>query len=149
MPRNFSWFLPNEIAGMARPSASVSDFEFLKDNDIEAIVSLTEIPLNNILIEEFGFEYKHVPIEDLTAPTMEQVDEFVEFTVSMREKGKKVAVHCGAGVGRTGTMLACYLVHQGYGAAKAIDEVRNKRPGSIETTEQESLIARYAKKLTK
>ncbi|MCP4366083.1 MAG: protein tyrosine phosphatase [Planctomycetes bacterium] len=149
MPRNFSWLLPNEIAGMARPSASVSDFEFLKDNDINAIVSLTEIPLNNVLIEEFGFEYKHVPVEDLTAPTMEQVDEFVEFAVSMRKRGKKVAVHCGAGVGRTGTMLACYLVHQGQSAVKAIEEVRDKRPGSIETSEQELLIARYAKKLTK
>ncbi|HHT9133340.1 MAG TPA: dual specificity protein phosphatase 23 [Candidatus Avalokitesvara rifleensis] len=147
MSRNFSWLVPDEIAGMARPASKVSDFEFLKERDIDAIVSLTESPLSNTLIEEFGFEYKHVPVEDLTAPTLEQIDEFVEFAVRMKKMGKKVAVHCEAGIGRTGTMLACYLVHGGYSARDAVNEVRKKRPGSIETVEQEEIIARYAEKL--
>ncbi|MEE9585140.1 MAG: hypothetical protein V3W51_06615, partial [Candidatus Brocadiales bacterium] len=69
MPRNFSWLLRDEIAGMAWPASTINDFESLKERDIDAIVSLTENPLNNTLIEEFGFEYKHVPVEDLTAPS--------------------------------------------------------------------------------
>ena len=149
MPRNFSWLVSGEIAGMAMPGPSVNDFEALKEHKIDAIVSLTESSLNKILIEEFGFEYRHVPVEDLTAPSMEQIDEFVEFATTMKESGKKIAVHCGAGIGRTGTMLACYLVHQGYSAKGAIKEVRKKRPGSIETPEQEQVIIRYAKKHTK
>ncbi|MFQ5861812.1 MAG: dual specificity protein phosphatase 23 [Candidatus Brocadiales bacterium] len=149
MPRNFSWLVPNEIAGMAWPASTVGVFEYLKEQDIDAIVSLTEQPLHNALIEEFGFEYKHVPIEDLTAPSMEQINEFVEFATRMKEVGKKIVVHCGAGVGRTGTMLACYLVHRGYNAADAINEVRRKRPGSIETVEQEEIVIRYAEKLAK
>lgn len=149
MPKNFSWLLPDEIAGMARPASSVYDFEFLKEWGIDAIVSLTEHPLQKALIEEFGFEYKHVPVEDLTAPSLQQIDEFVEFTTRMKALGKKVVVHCEAGIGRTGTMLACYLVHKGYKAMEAIEEVRRKRPGSIETPEQEEIVKRYSRKLAK
>ncbi|MFN3467322.1 MAG: dual specificity protein phosphatase 23 [Candidatus Brocadiales bacterium] len=146
MSRNFSWLLPDEIAGMARPASAVTDFEFLKELGIDAIVSLTEHPLQKAFLEEFGFEYKHVPVEDLTAPSLEQIDEFVRFATKICGEGKKLVVHCGAGIGRTGTMLACYLVHKGYSAQHAIQEVRRKRPGSIETPEQEKIIALYEKK---
>jgi atypical dual specificity phosphatase len=40
-------------------------------------------------------------------------------------------------------VLACYLVSKGYNAAKAIEKVRMKRPGSIETIEQEELVMKY------
>lgn len=122
------------------------DFEFLRELGIDAIVSLTEYPLQKAFIEEFGFEYKHVPVEDLTAPSLEQIDEFVRFATKVCGAGKKLVVHCGAGIGRTGTMLACYLVYKGYSARRAIEEVRRKRPGSIETHEQEEIIALYEKK---
>lgn len=46
---------------------------------------------------------------------------------------------------RTGTILACYLVSQGYKAGAAFDEVRAKRPGSVETKSQEDSIKAYAK----
>ncbi len=128
---------------MAKPASSVYDFEFLKENDFEAIVSLTEFPLNEALIEEFGFSVKHIPVRDFEAPTLEQVRDFIAFAEKARAEGKKLAVHCDAGIGRTGTILACYLVSKGYNAAKAIEEVRVKRPGSIETVEQEELVMKY------
>ena len=53
MIRNFSWLIEGEIAGMAKPASSVYDFEFLKENGFEAIVSLTEFPLNETLIEDW------------------------------------------------------------------------------------------------
>lgn len=149
MPRNFSWVIQNEIAGMARPVSVVSDLEFLKDNGIEAIVSLTELPLHKTLIEEFGFEYKHIPVADLTSPTQEQIEEFVTFVNNLISSKKKIVVHCDAGIGRTGTMLACYLVNKGRSAKSAITEVRKKRPGSIETMEQEDTIARYEERILK
>lgn len=149
MPRNFSWVIQNEIAGMARPVSVVSDLEFLKDNGIEAIVSLTELPLHKTLIEEFGFEYKHIPVADLTSPTQEQIEEFVTFVNNLISSKKKIVVHCDAGIGRTGTMLACYLVNKGRSAKNAITEVRKKRPGSIETMEQEDTITRYEERILK
>ena len=149
MPRNFSWLIQDEIAGMGRPVAIVADLEFLKDNSIESIVSLTELPLHKTLIEEFGFEYKHIPIPDFSTPTQEQIEEFVTFVNNLLSSKKKIVVHCEAGIGRTGTMLACYLVSKGYNAENAISEVRKRRPGSIETMEQEDTVVKYEERLSK
>ena len=48
------------------------------------------------------------------------------------------------GVGRTGTVLACYLVHRGATAVDAINRVRELRPGSVQTPEQEAAVLQYA-----
>ncbi len=149
MPSNFSWIIQGEIAGMARPTSVVADLEFLKDHGIEAIVSLTETPLHKTLIEEFGFEYKHIPVVDYSAPTQEQIEEFISFVNSLVSSKKKIVVHCDAGIGRTGTMLACYLVNKGRRAKEAIAEVRKRRPGSIETHDQEETIIKYEERLSR
>jgi atypical dual specificity phosphatase len=144
--RNFSWLIEGEIAGMAKPASSVYDFEFLKGEGFEAIVSLTESSLSEVLIEKFGFSVKHIPVRDFEAPTLEQIEDFVVFAENARSEGKKLVVHCDAGIGRTGTILACYLVSKGYNAADAIEEVRTKRPGSLETIEQEEVVLKFAGK---
>ena len=146
-PRNFSWIIPKEVAGMARPRPGPKDFEFLKDEGVEGIVSLTEHSLDPALLEEFGFEYKHVPIVDFSPPTMSQAQEFVDFMLRMKAAGKPVVVHCAMGLGRTGTMLSCYLVALGRTAEEAIREVRALRPFSIETSAQERAVAEFARRL--
>jgi atypical dual specificity phosphatase len=60
-----------------------------------------------------------------------------------------VNVHCRAGKGRTGTVLAAYFVSKGMSAAEALQRVRELRPGSIETPEQEHAIADLARRLNK
>jgi atypical dual specificity phosphatase len=58
-----------------------------------------------------------------------------------------VAVHCGAGLGRTGTVVAAYFVTRGMGPREAVAKVRDLRPGSVETAEQERAIEAYARRL--
>ncbi|MCF6147239.1 MAG: protein phosphatase [Candidatus Kuenenia sp.] len=149
IPRNFSWLIKDEIAGMARPISVVSDFEFLKENGIDVIVSLSEWPLHKTLLDEFGFVNKHIPIADLTPPTQEQIEEFISFVNEAVYSRRRVVVHCDAGIGRTGTMLACYLINKGFSAKDAIAEVRKKRPGSIETIEQEETIFEYEERFSR
>ena len=52
-------------------------------------------------------------------------------------------MHCYGGCGRTGTMLALYLVHTGYSGEEALKKIRIVRPCSVETEEQEKLILNY------
>jgi len=54
-----------------------------------------------------------------------------------------VGVHCHAGIGRTGTILAAYLISQGKTARDALRELRVMRPGSVETSEQEDVLISY------
>ena len=54
-----------------------------------------------------------------------------------------MGIHCGAGLGRTGTLLACYFVSKGMTAKNAVARVRRLRPGSIETAEQERAVEEF------
>jgi len=152
MPHNFSFVIEDILAGMERPGTFAKlreDLEFLKMQNINAIVSLTETQLERAFVEEFGFRYLHLPIADFTPPHLDQIERFLNFLRKNEAEHVATVVHCGAGLGRTGTMLACALVEHGSNADAAIDRVRTLRPYSIETIEQEECIRRFAQAIAK
>jgi protein-tyrosine phosphatase len=55
-----------------------------------------------------------------------------------------VLVHCAAGLGRTGTLAALLLVEGGLEPEAAIARVRQARPGTLETADQEAFVRRWA-----
>ena len=146
-PADFDWVVPGVLAAMGLPPDTRRALEFFQDEGIGVIVTLMERPLNRALVEEFGFEYHHIPIEDFSPPSLEQAREFVQVVESAREAGRRTIVHCLAGRGRTGTMAACYLVGAGCAPRDAIRRIRDLRPGSIETYAQERAVFRYARSL--
>jgi len=136
-------FVRDDLAGMPYPHDD--DLAWVSEQGVSLVVSLTESSVDPDTVEVLGMELLHLPIEDFHAPTPEQQLAFVREVQVRRDAGETVAVHCLAGLGRTGTMLATWLVAEGLGADEAIDEIRALRPGSIETTEQEDAVRRFAR----
>jgi atypical dual specificity phosphatase len=139
---NFDWIVEGQVAAMAKPWPE--DVAELRRRGITAVLSLTErAPAE---IEAAGISFLALPVRDFHAPTMGQLEAAVEYIERAVDSGGACAVHCGAGLGRTGTVVAAWLVRRGRDARAAIAEVRRRRPGSIETTEQEGAVLAFAKK---
>lgn len=145
MPIGFSWVDRPHLAALAAPD-SADDLSWLRRNGIEILISLTEYPPPRQWINEAGLMNVHSPIPDMTAPTVRQLEHCLDAIERGKQSGLGVAVHCAAGRGRTGTILAAYFVSQGKTAEAAIDHVRQLRPGSIETPEQEQAVRDYARR---
>jgi atypical dual specificity phosphatase len=149
MIENFGFVLGQRLAGSAHPGRGAELREALDEwtarHGVTAVVTLTGEPLAEDLLQEYGLRALHLPVADFTAPTMAQVAAAARFVHEELVQGGRVVVHCGAGFGRTGCVLACCLVsEQGLSAGAAIEAVRQLRPGSIETDEQEALVRGWA-----
>ncbi|MHC4873936.1 MAG: dual specificity protein phosphatase 23 [Planctomycetota bacterium] len=146
MALNFSFVLPGILAGMEYPgtySDLDSDLDFLGSKGIKALVNLTGRLIDEGKLLKRNIISKDIPVADFCPPTGAQINEFIKFADKCLAENKPLVVHCGVGQGRTGTMLACYLVRRGRTAEDAIREVRAMRPGSIETRQQEEAIAEF------
>lgn len=120
------------------------DLEFAAGQKIGALVSLTESVLEEAEVSASGLEYLHLPVADMAAPAVEDCRRFVDFVAERNERGVAVLVHCVAGRGRTGTMLACFFVGEGCSPLESLERVRRLRPGSVETEAQEAVVFEYA-----
>ncbi|MEO9277677.1 MAG: dual specificity protein phosphatase 23 [Nitrososphaera sp.] len=146
-PTNFGWLIENKLAGSGMPTSN-TEVEWIVKQGVKSIVTMTEERLPDSWVQEM--KYLHVPTEDYSAPDMQQIDEAVEFIEKRIQENEAVMVHCAAGVGRTGTILACYLVkYKNMSAKDAIDQVRKIRPGSIQSETQELAISLYYKHVRK
>jgi atypical dual specificity phosphatase len=143
---NFSWLIENKLAGHSAPE-SEADLIWLETRGIKALVRMTEKELakvSTIQVQKIGLLDCYEPVNDSKAPKPAQIDKIIGFIGRCLSENRPVGVSCRAGYGRTGTILACYFVSKGIAADVAMEKVRLKRPGSIETSAQEEATKRYA-----
>ena len=137
------------MAGSARPE-NENQLLWLKNKGIKVLVSLNkEHPLDSEEVEALGFEYAFIPVRDFTAPTLEDIRRFVKFSDERLRQNKPVVVSCEAGIGRTGTMLAAYLVSQCWSPEEALKQVKEKRGSGVESLSQREAVFEYARMLGK
>ncbi len=148
IPHVFDWLIPDQLGSCVNPSVSVSAAEELAARHITLLINLHERADPPDLVAQLGAESLHLPVQNSDPPTQAQLDVGVAAIRDALRDGTRVAVHCGAGLGRSGTLLAAYLVAEGADPEVAIQQVRGARPGSVETLEQEQAIHQFAVRRT-
>jgi len=137
-PPNFSRFTETVYAS-GLPSTK-NHIRFLEKIGVSAIVSLTEQPLPSKLLEKTEIVYSHFPLKDHQPARPEDLMQIVKEIKRLVENGGNVLVHCQAGLGRTGMVLAAYIMAtEGLGWRESLAKVRQLRPGSVEKNQEKTL----------
>jgi protein-tyrosine phosphatase len=84
------------------------------------------------------------PIQDFGTPTsISGLIELVKLILAAVKHGETVVIHCKGGLGRSGLVVAACLVALGYSPEEAFAQIRQARPGSVETAEQEAYVYEF------
>jgi len=150
---NFSWVIPNKLAGCAGPINS-NELKYLKKEGITLLVRLAERHKANVTpqeVEKAGLQDLHEPVTDFHAPSQQQIDRIITKVKETLDEGGRIAVSCGAGIGRTGTILSCILISLCYTveeASKLVPRTRKQKRG-WETEDQHQMITSFARRVGK
>ena len=142
-PDNFSWIIEEKLAGSAIPT-SKEEIDWGKQEGVKSIVTIREEPLEDEWIKDVN--YLHVHSNDMGVPEFDDLVSSVDFIHERLVNNEPVMVHCLAGLGRTGTILACYLIkYDKMSSDDAITKIRKQISGSIQSYSQEEIIFRFEK----
>ncbi|WP_224240101.1 phosphatase domain-containing putative toxin [Hyalangium gracile] len=144
-PRGFCWLLPGLLGGTPRPgivSSLEEDLQALTRVGIQVLMGLEEEQHFQVL-PELGIDYLRFPIPDMRAPSLEEARRFCQEVDRRLAARQPVAVHCRAGLGRTGTMLVAYLVWKGHAAREALEQARGINPRWVQSEDQLRFITEF------
>ena len=131
------WLIPGLLAKSFIPDNG--DLVAWQKEGIESVVNLLEPHFDDVVQQERaqGFKVLHSPIPDMCSPSIDQLETIVRWIDREINEGKKVLVHCFAGIGRTGTVLTAYLIFKGEEVENALKQVLavGSEPQSLEQLE--------------
>ena len=157
------WVVPGKLLAGEYPRnldepSSIEKLARLTEAGVSAFIDLTEdggplkpyaYLLNGPSHERFGIKDQSVPVTDeLTKQALDAIDRHLE-------AGETVYVHCWGGVGRTGTIIGCWLSRHHEPGQAALDKLkelwkknpkRHRRPRSPENDLQDDYILTWGDK---
>ena len=147
-PRDFADGRPFEDTLSREGRFSHRDFspahyaDILTQFDVTAVVRLNAREYEAAGFRAAGIAVADLCFDDCTAPPVEVVAQFLALAEGLPGA---LAVHCKAGLGRTGTLIALYMMkHHGFTAREAMGWLRIVRPGSVIGPQQQFLCEREA-----
>jgi atypical dual specificity phosphatase len=146
-PRNFLWLRKGALAGTPRPGLLIDldyDLAALQRVGITVLVSLTTVPVDTTVLSRYGIKGIAFPIEDMGVPTIESAMDLCEQMAELTEQGEAIALHCKAGMGRTGTMLVAQLIWEGKPALDALHSARRIEPRWVQSEAQVEFLEEFA-----
>lgn len=142
-PTGFHWLVPGKLAGCPKPGVVAPldhDLALLKGMGITLLINLTEHAPNADALARHGLKSFHMRVEDRHAPPLLWAKLLLAKMATFMRNGEVLAVHCLAGLGRTGTILCAWLVREGLTADEALRRLRTIDAGFVQTREQENLL---------
>lgn len=120
-----------------RKSRLINDFARRK---VQLVVRLNNALYDKAIFQQAGIDHVDMYFDDGSNPTPEILRDFIDRADKVVEQGGVVAVHCKAGLGRTGVLIGAYLVWKyGFKASEAIGWMRVQRPGCVVGPQQQFL----------
>jgi atypical dual specificity phosphatase len=157
MLQRFFWLIEGELAGSSCPGIAQpgqrgpmssdelsADLSWLRGQGIGAVLTLTEAPLLEAVVNRHGLAMLHLPVPDLHPPSTDELLRALNYIDRQRLHGRPVVVHCLMGQGRTGTVLAAYWIRGGKHPDLALQELRVLCPGAVGSPSQEEALRRFA-----
>ena len=146
----FNWIVPNKLIAFICPAQDkqgrdgvkpLTPEEFssvFKSLGVNTIVRLNKKNYENVRFTRYGFDFHDLYFIDGSVPSGQIIKEFLKIC---EDDSKVVAVHCKAGLGRTGTVIGCFVMkHFAFSGAEFIAWARLCRPGSVLGPQQQFLV---------